>query len=651
MNKFRLIALCISLIFIANTDLIAKTSYPPHIDNSVSFSNDDLSKKTYYENIFNKSERKQLKKATKYQVAAKKYLNGYDQYQSQIERLYTIAEATSSAKSREKSLKKARKLETKALKKGLKAINYYKKATDIKKKIYSTAINRVRLNDDSEDAKLGRNIELEAKNIFQAAETKIRTSPQHDDQLNFNTQREANDMTLRALKMQETAFGLYMHDPKVKIEEINIPNVDDNNNLKDSVPTFINKDSVLFPVYAEEYNPLTDPNLYRSKANIILPRLNLTNQDMAMIVEANQQNQTANDLLRQVDKDYLIVDSLNYVADRIEDFYERDKLRTKAIEKETSAFYKLNKATQIYLSVNETRYKVYKKHYPKIDPNKQNNDTQRAKKFEAEANDYYLKAKGDIARANKLMFKSEQYLKLMGANDLLLYALQLQESAYGIYFNMPEAISTVIDTSFVTDNEINNSNVGAKENTSGLNWSFLSRYTYSKAKPKPVRYKDKKGIVFLVQVGIFKGLLPPAKFGNIQPLVFDKFVKNPYRRYMVGEYKTHEAADLALSKVKALGYTDSYLVSLVDGERKSLAYGQSRVNPSDDHYAYLRRMETAKVNGEKFINTTTNNNQETYTTGGNVANTKGLLYFVQLSATHLNLAFMGGQCWIRFPTR
>ncbi|NJO88694.1 MAG: hypothetical protein HC831_06815 [Chloroflexia bacterium] len=351
---------------------------------------------------------------------------------------------------------------------------------------------------------------------------------------------------------------------------------------------------------------------------------------MNTIVEANRQNQVANDLLKQVDADYMIVDSLNYMADRTEDFYQRDQIRTSAIEKEQNAFYKLTRATNIYLNVNEARYKVYEKHYPKIDPNKQNEDTKRGERFQEEAKDYYTKAKSEVATANKLMYKSEQYLKLMGANDLLLYALQLQESAYGIYFNMPEAISTVIDTSFVADNTINNSNVSANENTSDLSWSFLSRYTYSKEKPKPVRYKNKKGVVFLVQVGIFKGLLPPAKFGEVQPLVFDKFVKNPYRRYLVGEYKTYEAAELALAKVKSLGYTDAYLISLVDGNRNNLAYGQSML-AKDEHYAYLSRMETAKVKGEKFSENKANtNSQADYTTGGNVTNTKGLLYFVQL---------------------
>ena len=54
-----------------------------------------------------RSERKELKKAGKYLTSAKKYIDKYDADQREIEKLYTIAEATSSPKSREKSLKKA----------------------------------------------------------------------------------------------------------------------------------------------------------------------------------------------------------------------------------------------------------------------------------------------------------------------------------------------------------------------------------------------------------------------------------------------------------------------------------------------------------------------------------------------------------------
>lgn len=641
MKKLKLIALSISLLILTNT-LASNTGFikPANtISSSFIGKYTDISKKRYYEEIFNKSERKQLKKAQKYLASAKKYMNQYDASQREIEKLYTIAEATSSAKSREKALKKARKIESKSLKKGFKALSYYKKANDIKTKVYATAINRIRPNDDSKSATVGRNLEMEAKTIFENASTKERTAPQHDEQLKFNTLREANILTQNALKLQEKAFGVYKNDESVNTEDIVIP---DSNVKNDTINDVIKKDSVLFPVYTEYYNPATDANLYRSKANIILPKLKLSTEEQNMIIDANNRNTNANNLLRQVDEAYITVDSLNFVADRTEDTRLRDEIRTRAIEKEHNAFYKLTKATNEYLNVNEIRYKVYKKHMPIIPADKLTADTEKAKRYSDEADDYFNKAKSDIQKAKKLMYRSEEYLKLMGANDLMLYALQLQESAYGIYLGIPDAISTQIDTSFVADNTINNSQTSVKkENTSSsLSWELLAKYSYSEAKPKPVKYKNKKGVVFMVQVGIFKGLLPPAKFGNVQPIIFDKFVKNPFRRYMVGEYKTYEAAELALSKVKSLGYSDAYILALIDGERNKANIGKSIINRNDADYARIKNTEIARIKGEKYIannssnnnsnNNSSNNQQSNYSSSGNVKNTQGLVYFVQL---------------------
>ncbi|MDF1548851.1 MAG: SPOR domain-containing protein [Bacteroidales bacterium] len=628
MSKLRFFLISISLIILVNSKLIASPISPVYFQSSLSFFGFDLTEKTYYEEIFNKDERKELKKSYKYLQAANKYMTKYDADQQEIEKLYTIAEATSSAKSREKSLKNARKLEIKSLKNGYKALDYFKKATDIQNKIYITALNRERLKDDSKNSKLGRELELQAKSIFETAKTKEQNVPQHDDRLKFIALKEVNELVMKSLSMQEKAFGFYENDPAITSEDVNIVETSENEVVK--------LDSVLFPVYEEQYNALKDPNLYHSKANLIIPRLNLTKEELASVVDANRKNKYANTLLLQVDETYRVVDSLNFVADRTEDFATRDALRSSAIEKEQTAFYKLTNATNIYLDVNDIRYQIYKKHFSLIDPKIKASAPDKAKKYESEADVYYTKAKKEIALANKLMFRSEQYLKLMAANDLLLFSLQLQESAYGVYFNLPEAISAEIDTALIDENSLNNTNVSTnQENTSsGLSWDLLATYTYSKEKPRPVKYVSKKGIVFLVQIGIFKGLLPPEKFANVKPLVFEKFAKNPYRRYLVGEYKTTEAAELALEKVKALGYADAYIISFVDGERRSYSYGQAKVNTSDKDYIKVKQTEIAKIGGttEVVENKQIKGNQIKTATGENssVTNTKGLLYFVQL---------------------
>ncbi|GEM_PF-3785245 len=631
MNKLNITSIGLVLILFINNVLLANEKPFANCYNTVVFQIGDLKNKPYYDKIFTKDEIKELKKADKFIVSAKKYSESYQKDQLEIEKLFTIAEASSSAKSRDKSLKKARKLEEGSLKDGFKSLEYYAKATDIFARIYTNALGRSRLNDDSKIAKSGRGNEMKAKTLFEDAKDKENTAPEEADQLKFSILSEVNELNLKAIEHQEKAFAFYNNDPSVQTEILsdNISNTLVNKKIA-------KKDSILFPVYIEQYNPLKDENLNKSKSGIIFPRLKLTDEEINSITQINKKNQNANELLKKVDQTYVIVDSLNYEADRIEDKALQDKFRSQAIEKENTAFYNLILATRLFLEVNDTRYNIYKRHFPVIEAKNKTPETDRAKKFESEADKYYKKAKSEISQANKMVYKSDQYLKLMGANDLLLYSLQLQESAYGIYFNMPGWASAEIDSAFVESHKFTNETKSVKEEniSNKLSWEVLASYSYSKDKPKPLAYKTKKGVVFLIQMGIFKGFLDPEKFGNIQPVIFDKFVKNPYSRYMAGEYRSSEAADLALEKIKALGYTDSYIISMIDGQRKSYSAGTAALNRSDEHYNFLKRTELARINGEKVLNNLVVVAEEEPKTGiiseNKVQNYSGLLYFVQL---------------------
>ncbi|MEN8119550.1 MAG: SPOR domain-containing protein [Bacteroidota bacterium] len=639
--RFSLLILMIFIITqtIANTPAknpLVKDSYKIRLFNNFQSHSFNFEKKGYYEKIFTKDEQKQLSKADKHLISAKKYMAQYNSYQSEIEKQYTIAEATSSGKSMSKALKKAKKIETKALKKGNKALSYYNKAFSIRSKIYATAINRTRLSDDSKNAKIGHKIELKAKTLFDEALNKVSTAPVHDEQMKFDALKVANDLRLQAFELQEAAFGFYAndtnlnHDDYLKTNKIIV-------NKK-----VISADTNFFPKNVEQYKPLKDANLYKSKANLILPRLKLSSQELNQIVDANKKNTYANNLMRKVDKAYYIVDSLNMQAELQTDLLLKDKMKQQAIEKEQNAFYKLLNATNIYLNANEIRYNIYKNHFTEVRQKNKVLKSERAAVMEREAIDYFTKANSQKRSARNMMYKSDQYIKLMGANDLQLYALQLQESAYGIYLNIPTAISSKIDTAFITENVYNDTkNSTKKENTSSkLSWKVLSTYKYSSVKPKPVKYKTKNEILFHVQLGIFKGLLPPKKFAKVNPVIFDKFVKNPYRRYLVGEYRSYEAADLALKHVKKMGYNDAYIISKIDGQRESYAFGKAKLvfnkkyNSNKIHeLSAFSGVSYSDVSNSDVSNSDVSNSANQNKDDGNnrnVKNVKGLAYYIQL---------------------
>jgi hypothetical protein len=636
MNKFNYLIAGISVLLLINFQSVGVYAQQTKQDEP-RVKSIDLSQKPYYERIFTKDERKQLKKANSALEDAKKYMIEYKLNQKEIENLYTIAKATNNPKTNTKSLNQARKMEQKSAKIGNKSIEYFKKGTGLKSNIYTTALNRTKLNDNSSYAQAGNELESLAKINFDKAREKAKNTPSYDEQIKLKSLFEANDLTLEGLAFQENAFAMYQKDPSVNPDKVYFypeTNISYKVDIPESGNTVV-LDSILFPVYEDIYDPKKDTNLYHSRSIEIYKKLKLNKDEQKLLEDASRKNQYANGILKQVDDAYVIIDSLNYSADRTIDFAKRDELRNTAIEKEQQAFYKLMSATDIYINVNTTRYKIYKSHFPALDAKKMTPELEKAKNYEAEAEDLFMRSQIEIADAEKLDNNySEQYIRKMGANDMLLYALELQEQAYLIYHNIGVPTTTVKESN-IEKNKITQKSkpdVSDKEPVVST-WTVSKTYTYSKEKPKATIYKIKSGTVFLIQLGIFKGIVPPEKFGSVQPVIYDEFVANQNRRFMVGEYKSTEAVEAALVKVKKLGYDDAYIIALVNGKRKSYADAKAAVNSKENEYKQLKKSELDRVSGVKSSAkdvSTDETEKDENLPENSIKNTSGLVYLIQL---------------------
>ncbi len=98
--------------------------------------------------------------------------------------------------------------------------------------------------------------------------------------------------------------------------------------------------------------------------------------------------------------------------------------------------------------------------------------------------------------------------------------------------------------------------------------------------------------------------------------------------------------------MRKAGYPDAYIVSLVDGQRKSYTFGKENINPSADDYPGLVKTEMAKVSGGKIpivenekkeigetvkMETVKDEPSKTGIVEENsIKKTKGLVYLVQL---------------------
>ena len=87
--------------------------------------------------------------------------------------------------------------------------------------------------------------------------------------------------------------------------------------------------------------------------------------------------------------------------------------------------------------------------------------------------------------------------------------------------------------------------------------------------PIPVDAGMPKGLVYKLQIGFFKSQLPSNHFDGIFPLSSEK-VDKTYYRYMAGNFEKYDDAKEALKNIHQKGYTDSFVVAYINGEKISI---------------------------------------------------------------------------------
>ena len=86
--------------------------------------------------------------------------------------------------------------------------------------------------------------------------------------------------------------------------------------------------------------------------------------------------------------------------------------------------------------------------------------------------------------------------------------------------------------------------------------------TFSAGSGAPVA----KGVEYKVQVGAFRKALPAALFASFDPM-WAQSLPNGITRYMAGSFDAYDPAVVARDAIRALGYSDAFVVRFVDGER------------------------------------------------------------------------------------
>ncbi|HZM12930.1 MAG TPA: SPOR domain-containing protein [Bacteroidales bacterium] len=114
---------------------------------------------------------------------------------------------------------------------------------------------------------------------------------------------------------------------------------------------------------------------------------------------------------------------------------------------------------------------------------------------------------------------------------------------------------------------------GAPQQEQGQAYSqfvVLSKPAYSDANPVPFDFRLPPGLIYTIQLAAFKNLVQPSLFKGLFPLYGKKKPDNGVNYYYTGLFRIYEDARQALSKVRAEGFSDAFVIAMMNDAQVSM---------------------------------------------------------------------------------
>jgi N-acetylmuramoyl-L-alanine amidase len=93
------------------------------------------------------------------------------------------------------------------------------------------------------------------------------------------------------------------------------------------------------------------------------------------------------------------------------------------------------------------------------------------------------------------------------------------------------------------------------------NFSIDDTLVYSESNPIPSDVAIPEGIVYRIQLGVFRKFIEFKAFGGIHPISIEFLQDKKIIKYYVGLFKSYIEADSSLNKVKEYGFKEAFIIA------------------------------------------------------------------------------------------
>lgn len=568
-----------------------------------------------------------LDEAEKKRAISNQLINDANKYLANLDSLKKIVELPANAKDKKKAEKQIPKVEKDMFASQFTSAELNESINDARFYLYKENFKKTRLNDNTTEARQGKQLEKDANAKYSKAKSlREKSYMKEDARKAYEIAVQANTLEQEAIEDQERAYGIYLNLKPLddEIKEYALKNQKKNNNQNQNLLVRTNADIT----------------------HIETPDIDTTSQ----IVAVNQNNINPVDTTT---KSNLVVENITTPVDTAivnNNIIENNNTNNNVVVNNVSPVDTTTKSNLVVENVTVPVDTTSKANNNVVINNVSPVDTTTKSNLVVEnitvPNDTTSKANNNVVINNVSPVDTTTKSNLVVENITVPIDTTTKTNN-----NVIENITTnnnivTNNTSNVDNPPVNNNAITQALNKTGFGFSILPVNAYSAASPIPMNVPLPDGIVFKVQIGAFKAPVKNEAFKGLNPISGETLAGSQYVRYYVGLFYSEDAANIVKNQIKPIGYNDAFVVAYKDGKRISLfdARRMLKENGKTEEYNLLAQAEVNKIKNravENPVNQNINNNQTNNNTVNqitlkqpvnttNVSNVSGLFYTVQI---------------------